>query len=299
MAHDGQMSVNISLFSALLCMLFGANTVAIKFSLQGFGTFTNAGIRFILAAAAIYAWSRYRRIPLRLSGPQTVQMLMVGLVFSVQMSCFYLGLGKTTASHGVLIANLQPFVVMVLAHFFIPGDRITVKKGSGVCLGFAGILLLFFDPQSFDRGLHSGDLIVMAAVFLWGANAVYIKTINQDFHAIHITWYPMLVGVPLFFLGGALFDPAMVKQVSSSVIYSIIYQSFVTASFAFLVWNSLLQRYGATALHSFIFLMPVTGVLFGVLLLDDPMTVNLFLSLVLIAAGILLVNVRYDRPLQN
>ncbi len=68
------------------------------------------------------------------------------------------------------------------------------------------------------------------------------------------------------------------------------YQSLVAASFGYVAWNYLLSRYGATALHSFVFLMPVSGVLFGGLLLGEPFTLNILVALILIMTGIFVVH---------
>ena len=75
----------------------------------------------------------------------------------------------------------------------------------------------------------------------------------------------------------------------------MVYQSLVTASFAFVAWTYMLQRYGATSLNSFIFIMPVAGVFFGGLLLDEPITMKITAALVLIAAGILVVHLKPER----
>ena len=70
------------------------------------------------------------------------------------------------------------------------------------------------------------------------------------------------------------------------------YQGLIATSFGFVAWNTLLQKHGAVALHSFIFLMPVTGVVLGGALLREPITAQIVAALVLIAAGILIVNTR-------
>ena len=102
-------------------------------------------------------------------------MLILSAIFIVQFTCFYHGLDKTTASHGVLISNLLPFGVLILAHYFIPGERVSFKKGVGIIFGFAGVCLLFFDSQDIAASLKSGDIIVLAAVLFWSTNVVFIK----------------------------------------------------------------------------------------------------------------------------
>ncbi|MGD9012659.1 MAG: DMT family transporter, partial [Desulfobacterales bacterium] len=73
---------------------------------------------------------------------------------------------------------------------------------------------------------------------------------------------------------------------------ALLYQSLVTAAFGFVAWNTLLQKYGAVALHSFIFIMPISGVSLGGLVLGEPITVKILIALALIVAGILIVHLK-------
>ncbi|MDA8133904.1 MAG: DMT family transporter, partial [Desulfobacteraceae bacterium] len=285
--QNDDMTVRASALTIFLCILFGANTVAIKLCLTGLGPFTAAGIRFVIAALAIYIWARLKKASLTLNRGQLGQMLILAAIFVVQLSCFYLGMGRTTASHGALISNVLPFIVLVLAHFFIPGDTITLQKGIGITLGFAGVLFLFLDEQDLAGELKKGDLIVLAAVILWSSSAVYAKRIISGYNVAQITLYPIVFGTPFFFAGAFLWDPQMIGDLTPTVVTSLLYQAIVSASFGFIAWNSLLQRFGATALHSFIFIMPLAGVLFGVLILGETITPHLAVSILCIVAGVI------------
>jgi len=292
MLQNDDMSVKAAAFTIFICVLFGANPVAIKLCLTGMGAFTAAGIRFSIAAVVIYSWARIRKTPLAITLKQLGQTSILAAIFVVQLSCFYLGINKTTASHGVLIANVLPFFVLILAHFFIPGDSISLKKGMGIALGFLGVLFLVFDEQDLAGDLKKGDFIVLMAVVLWSISAVYVKKIISGYNAIQITLYPMVLGTPFFFIAAAIWDDHMIQTINPTVISALLYQAVISASFGFIAWNSLLQRFGATALHSFIFIMPLTGVLFGVLLLGETITPYLAGSIVLIVSGVIVVNLR-------
>lgn len=132
-----------ALFTGFLCTLFGANAVAIKYSLSGMGTFTAAGLRFSIAAVAIYFWARFTGRPFALRKGQTFQVLIISIIFTLQLGLLYLGLEKTSASRGTLMVNLQPFFLLILAHWFIPGDRMTKKKTLGLIMGAVGMVLVF------------------------------------------------------------------------------------------------------------------------------------------------------------
>jgi len=284
-----------SLYTVFLCILFGANAVAIKISLTGIGIFTTAGLRFSLAATVLCLWATATGKPLAVTREQAIKLIPFLIIFPFQLSLYYFGLSKTTASHGTLIANLLPFVVLVLAHFFIPGDRITMRKITGLFFGFAGVVFLFFDKAVVNSDAMVGDLMVLCASFLWGCSAVYVKRIISGFHAVQITLYPMIFTAPLFLLLGYLFDGEMVRLINPAIIKAFLYQSIVTASFGFVAWNGMLQKFGATALHSFIFIMPLSGVFFGVLLLGEPVTIHLITSILSIVTGIMIIQMKPKR----
>ena len=82
----------------------------------------------------------------------------------------------------------------------------------------------------------------------------------------------------------------MIKTINSTVIMAVLYQSLIATFFGFVAWKRLLQKFGATSLHSFVFIMPLAGVFFGVIMLDEPLTKYLIISIVLIVFGILFVN---------
>lgn len=291
-AADPPFSLLAATFTSFLCIIFGANAVAIKFSLQGLGPFTNAGIRFTLAAGVIVLWARLTRHRLSLRRGQMRQVVILSLSFVLQMSLLYLGLSKTNASRGTLLVNLQPFFVLLLGHFFIPGESMSPRKVSGLLLGFIGIAFVFWERQGVSTALRTGDLMVLLSAFIWASRTVYIKRIISTFEPFQIVVYPMIFSIPLFLLQAVSLDAPMVSRIEGSVVAALLYQSLITASFGFVAWNQLLLRYGAVALHSFIFIMPIAGVALGGVLLNEPITPNLLVALGLVVSGILVVHVR-------
>jgi len=278
------------LFTVFLCILFGSNAVAIKISFSGLGVFTTAAIRFGIAAAAIFIWAKITGRSTALKKGQLHQVLIFSSLFTVQLSLFYLGLSKSNASRGTLLANLVPFFILFLAHFFIAGDRITRQKFFGILLGFSGVVFMFLDEESLNNGLRTGDLIILGAVFIWSCSTVYLKRVIGTFSPFQMVMYSTLFSVPVFLVEALLWDDAMVFHLDLPVIGAILYQSLVTASFGFVAWNTMLKKYGAVSLHAFVFIMPIAGVSLGGLVLGEPITLKILLALVFIVSGILVVH---------
>ncbi|MFC1896457.1 DMT family transporter [Thermodesulfobacteriota bacterium] len=281
-----------ALSASILCVTFGANAVAIKISLFGLGTFTTAGLRFSIAAFAIIVWAKITRRPFSITKAQIRQLLVISGIFVIQFSMLYVGMSKTHASRGTLLINLQPFFVLFLAHYFIPGDRITKKKLLGLFLGFTGMAFVFLEEKAVTADIQIGDVLILITAILWACNTVYIKRIISAFNPFQIVLYPMILSIPFFFLSGFLWDSPIIGDIDLMVLGALLYQGLVTASFGFVIWNYLLQKYGAVSLHSFIFIVPISGVLLGGLILGEPVTANIMLALLLIVCGILVVNSR-------
>jgi len=278
--------------TVFLCIIFGANYVAVKVGLAGMGIFTSAALRFAIAGVAIALWAKSTGQTFTLKKGQFHQIIILTLIFTIQLSLFYLGMSKTSATHATLVSNFLPFFILFLAHFFIPEDRITIRKFAGILLGFAGILFIFLEKEKGTPDIRIGDIIIFAASFIWACNTVYVKRIINNFHSFQLVLYPMIFSVPLFFLEAFLWDKKMVFNLNLAVLASLFYQSIITAAFGFVAWNRLLKEHGATSLHSFIFIIPVAGVLFGRILLYEPITSNILFALILIASGILIVHLK-------
>jgi drug/metabolite transporter (DMT)-like permease len=185
---------------------------------------------------------------------------------------------------------------LFLSHRFIPGERITWKKMMGIALGFGGVAFMFSGTPGVSRSIHSGDLIILAAVVIWSCNVVYTKRIINDYSPFHLVLYPMIFSVPIFLSAGFLWDGRMLFNLNPMVISAYVYQSLVSAAFGFVAWSTMLQRYGASTLHAFVFIMPIAGVVFSGLLLNEPITPNLIVAMVFIAAGILMIHVNPKKP---
>jgi drug/metabolite transporter (DMT)-like permease len=280
------------ILSAFLCVIFGANAVAIKFTFSGMGVFTTAGIRFSIAALAIFLWARVTGQTIGLKKGQLHQVLILAALFSIQLSMFYFGLSKSNASRGTLVSNLLPFWVLFLAHFFIPGDRITRRKFFGILLGFGGVVFMFAEKKGVTADFRLGDVIILAATVIWAFNVIYLKRIIDAFSPFQITLYSMVFSVPIFFLEALLWDTPMISRLDYKILGAVLYQSVVTAAFGFVAWNTLLQKYGTVALHSFVFIVPIAGVALGGLVLGEPITSKLLIALALIVAGILVVHLK-------
>jgi drug/metabolite transporter (DMT)-like permease len=274
-------SVGLAVF---LSAAFGANTVAIKISVSGIGPFTAAGIRFLIASLVIFAWARATGRSFQVRRDQVYPLLVIFFMFFSQISFLYLGISRTNASRAALISNLQPFFVLFLAHFFLPDDRITFRKVTGLLLGFAGVCLVFLEKEGVTEDLQIGDVLMLLSTSFWGVSTIYMKTVLHRLTPHFIAFYQMIASVPLFFLFAFLWDKPMIGALNAEVVAAVLYQALVAAAFGFIAWNTLLQHHGAVILNSFNFILPIAGVFLAWWLLNEPLTLKILLALLFVSA---------------
>lgn len=281
--------------ASLLSITFGVNAVAIKHTFNGLGLFTTLGLRFLIAAMVIALWARLTGRPFSVKG-KVKPVVILAAIFTVQLSLFMSGVKHTYASRAALIINVQPFLVMILAHFFIPHDRITIRKVIGITLGFTGIAVLVWGSHASIHGIMPGDFLCLGATMLWSVNTIYTKTILPRYRPFQLVLYPMLVAAPLYLVAGIIFDNPMVSSFTWDIALTLFYQSVVAASLGFLLWTTMMQKFGATILNSFLFLNPVAGVIAGHLILQEPVAPSIVLTLILVVAGLMVIAVNVKAP---
>lgn len=289
--HSAPPSWRTVSFIVFLCTLWGGNMVAMKVSLQGVPPFGTAGFRFLLASISIVLFARVRRVSLAVERGLWPHLLALGGLFVVQHGVFFLGLNLTSASRSAVFMFTQPVYTVLLAHFLIPGERLTPARAGGILLSFLGLLVVFGERLGGGNwGTLLGDGLVSAAAVGWALQSIYMKHLVSRTEPFVLTLYQMLIAMPWFFLANWLFEPRLVYFVDARIALAFLYHGSLIAGLTFVAWTALLRRLQVGQLSAFIFLTPISGVLLSRILLGDPLTPGLIAGLILVAAGIAVVN---------
>ena len=274
------------------CAAWGVNQVAIKIANAGIPPILQAGLRSFLAAFLVLAWARARGLKLFERDRTLWPGIAVGLLFGAEFSALYLGLSLTTASRGVVLLYLAPFVVAFGAHYFIPGDRLTLAKLAGLTAALGGLAVAMGEGFAAPgQPTLAGDLLSLLAAVLWGATTVLVRTTALRSAAPEkILLYQLgISGVVLPPLSYLLGEPG-ITDLSGPVLLAFVYTVTVVAFASYVAWFWLVRNYPPTRVSAYTFLSPVFGVVAGNVMLGEPFTPSLAVALALIAFGIYLVN---------
>jgi len=273
--------------AVLISILWGANTVVIKMGLEEAPPLRLAWMRFVVGGVVIclWAWATGRFAGFRVEPAEWRPLVLLGLLFSVQMTATNVGTWLTSAAHASVLLNLYAVHTVVLAHFLIPGDRLSLRKLVGVLVAYSGIVLLGARQIAHGSPTLLGDVIVTAAGVLLAERTIYLARAVQRLDPVKLLLTQAIVGTALFVVVSALVEPAPTRW-SWRLAASVGSQGVLISGFNFVVNLALLRRYRPSALSAFFLTQPIFGVIAAALVAGDPLTADLLIACAAVAVGI-------------
>jgi drug/metabolite transporter (DMT)-like permease len=284
----------------ILCISWGAQQVAIKLIAADVSPVMQSAIRSIGATLLVGLWAVIRGERLFEHDGTLWWGVVAGLLFAFEFLLIYWGLEYTHASRAVIFLYLAPFVVAIGSQIFVPGEKLAPIQFVGLGLAFIGIVVAFGESFTLpSKEMLIGDSMLVVAAILWGATTVVIKAGPlAKVSPSKTLLYQLAVSALLLPIGSWVLNEPGIVNVSSLAITSLLYQTVWIASITYLAWFWLIRHYPAPKLASFTFLTPLFGVLAGWLVLNEPLTVALLVAVVLVAAGVYLVNRQERNPVE-
>lgn len=191
-----------------------------------------------------------------------------------------------------ILNGTTPLFTIVLAHFLVQGDRMTASKLLGVLLGFVGLFLLILPSlTSGVRATTWGLIAVTIAAALYGVAIIYSRN--------HLRGLPPLVAptsqlllatlymAPVAFLVDA---PWTLPRPSPAALGSLLALGVLGTGLAFIVYYRLLETANPTYISMVTYLIPIFGVILGVLILGEQLTWYALAGFALILLGVMVVN---------
>lgn len=280
----------------LTVALWGGNPVATRYSTDALPPITVSGLRFFLATLVMIAWCWIERVPFRLRSDQLTPVLVAGVLLFTQISLFTIGNGMTSSSHTSLYINTFVFWVVLLDHFLLMSDRLTIKKFYGLLLAGCAVLILlwhtgrFAEPTQHDPPTLAGDAVLLFSAFLLGVKFVYTKMALKIIGPTELIFWHDVVAVVLFALTGWMLEEVRWGNVTLPAWLGLLYQGLLVGGVCFALQAHLLKHHSASRVAVFSFLTPLFGMVLGWLFRGDQLSPWLLVAGAAVAGGIYLVN---------
>lgn len=246
-----------------------------------------AAARFAIVLAVTLPWLRPMPRP-------AWRIVLVGaLMGGGNFALLFLGLQTASPSSAAVV--LQAGVpITTLLSILILGERIHWRRGVGITLTLAGVLLVVWRP---GFAVSAGLLFILSAAFAGSLGAILMKQMEHVAPLRFQAWVGLTAVVPLS-LASALFEH---DQWTTSVaagwpfVAALLFSALIVSVCAHTLYYGLIARYEATLLAPLTLMTPLTTIGLGVLITGDRLDLRMIAGAALALLGVLIVAVRPSR----
>ena len=288
MSWEGRMNLFLLL---LLGAIWGSSYLFIKVIVGEVPVMTLVAGRIALSAAILWIWVRLRGLHMPRSRSLWATYAFMGF-FNGTLPYFLIAWGEQYIDSGLaaLLQATMPIFTILMAHFIIQEERLTPMGALGIALGFAGVLILML-PE-LRQGLHGnvlGQLAIIGASVSYASTAIVARQNLRGQSPLLSTTGQLTMGtlftLPIMFVVDwpFTFSPSVVAVASWLAL------SILGTVIAYVLYYMLIERTSATFTSMVTYIIPINGLILGAVVLGEPVTLVILVSLALILTGVLLV----------
>ncbi|UOF92905.1 DMT family transporter [Fodinisporobacter ferrooxydans] len=276
----------------VLCTIWGFNWVIMKLGNGAFPPVLFAAYRFLVGGLVLLLIAYYKKvlIPNKRDFKWFVVCGFLQTTYfniAIQISLNWISAGLTS-----VLTYSMPFYLSLMAHFFIPGEKLTTRKTVGIVIGIVG---LFIAMDVHLGGAFWALILALTSGISWALSNVIIKRKLQHCNNIQFTTWQMVIGAVGLLLYSLFFEHGA-SHWNMLPIFYVLFAGVVASSLAFVLWYHILSNTEASKASISLLLVPVIGILSGVLVLHETLKLMTAIGIVCVLAGIWIVNSKSGKP---
>lgn len=286
----------VDLTLILVAVIWALNFSIVKVALREFDPYSFNALRYVLAAMLLYAAARIKGFTLDVEKKHFWKLVGIGLIGNLLYQLFFIiGIDNTYSANAAVMLGTIPVWVALLSQFFTD-EKLTPFKAVGVLLAFIGVSLIITGGQnaiSFSSKYFIGDVITLLAAITWGVYTILSRKYLKFYNTTQYSAFMALIGFVALFLVGL---PNLIQLdwagISALGYGGLLYSGLFSIGLAYLIWNNGISKIGAVRTAAYQNLVPVLGLLFGILILDEPLTLIQYIGSLFVIAGIVLARIK-------
>ena len=271
-----------------IMLLWGINFAVAKIGLQQLPPIFLIACRFLLVAILLLPFAK------RPHGQWGAIFAIAVVLGLLHFSFMFTGLSTVDAATAAIAIQLQvPFAALLAAVFF--KDKLGWRRALGMAIAFIGVAVIAGEPRL--NGQYLALSFVIIACFIWSIANVMIKRL-KDVDGITLNAWMAVFATPMLFAASAVMEEGQVEAVRQAdfwAYFAVVYQAVAVVVIGYGCWYWLMRRYQMNQIMSATLLVPLFGVVSGVVFLGEELTVNLIVGGLMAIAGVAIIIVRRPR----
>lgn len=267
-----------------MCAIWGTTWLVIKVSLHYAPPLTGAGLRFVIAGLAMYAFAASMRktVPLR-EMPWKLILVLAAFLFGLNYILTYTAETHVSSGLTAVLFGVLPFFMFGMGHYLI-GERTTVLTWLGALLAFGGVAVI-----SLEADVHGSVWYALAAIGAAASSAfanVYAKRHAHNDPLVTLPPSMLIAGIIVAAIGFGAEHPEVHRVFSPGSWGALLYLALAGSGIAFFLNLWLLQRIAAWIVGLSSLIIPVIAVAVGVAFGGEQFGPRELLGAALVIAGV-------------
>ena len=282
-------------------LIWGSTYLAIRYVVESIPPFLSAGMRFIGAGAALYAWRIAKGDPVP-TRKQWRDAGIIGLLLLVGGNGLVSWAEQFVPSGiAALLISTVPIWMVVIESLRPGGEKPTTRAIIGLVLGFGGVALMIGPGELSQEigALHPLGLIALpVAALLWSFGSVHSKSSDLPESTLMTTSVEMLVGSAGLFLVSILrseWSGFSFGAVHSESWIGLVYLSVVGSLGGFVAYAYLLKNAPISLVSTYAYVNPVIALLLGAWIAQESLDGRTILAAMIILGAVILITTGKSR----
>ncbi len=290
-----QLIADLSLLG--IAVVWALNFTVIKASLNEIDPYSFNALRFILASAFIWMVVAKRKAWFKIHKSDWKLLIPLGLLGNLLYQwLFIIGIDYTFAANAAVLLGTIPIWVALLSHV-LSIELLNRLKGLGVALAFAGVASIMFfgkNPISFGSETFLGDVLILLAAVVWALFTIYSKNFLSRYSPLQFSAFMTTTGaITLIIIAIPYSGETDWQNVSAAAWAGVVYSGLLAIGVAYIIWNNGIMNVGAVRTATYQNLVPVLGLIFGIVLLGESLQPLQYVGSAVVIFGIILT--RYGK----
>ncbi|MBQ6063198.1 MAG: DMT family transporter [Prevotella sp.] len=223
------------------------------------------------------------------------EMLMLALGVTGGSAYFFTeneALRFGTATNVSLIVCSCPLFTTILFRLFVKGTRLSTAQAIGAILAFVGMVAVVLNGHFVLRLSPLGDSLAFCACLCWAVYSLLMKYVAGRYSAFFITrkvfFYGLLTILPYYLYDPHVPDVSML--LNPTLLFNLLFLGIVASLVCFVVWNWALGQLGAMVVTNYVYVNPITTIIFAAWILNEKITPYFIMGSLMILVGLYLSN---------
>jgi drug/metabolite transporter (DMT)-like permease len=261
----------------LLGLIWSTSFLWIKIGVQEIGPMALVAFRTLFGAITVLVIALY----------QKEQWPRLAIPF------FLISWGEQTIDSAVasILNATVPLLTIVIAHFWLSDDKITLQKALGLSIGFGGVVLLLsrdLSTSAHNSVVGQGAVILAAIFYAW--SAVFARRVTQHVAGLARGAAPLITATIFMWITAPFIEKPFQIPTLPLTWMAALWLGILGTGLAVLMFYYLIHEIGPTRATLVTYLSPIGGVFFGVIFLHEYLSWQLLMGTLLIVGSLVVVN---------